>query len=57
VSEYCEQVLISDDNAEVSDATARLKPSAIFGTQMERHIRKRLDIPYGVIASPIHIQN
>lgn len=57
VSEYCDEVLISDDNAEIGDAIARLEPSAIFGTQMERHVGKRLDIPCGVIASPIHIQN
>ncbi len=57
VSEYCDQVLISDDNAEIGDAIARLEPSAIFGTQMERHVGKRLDIPCGVIAAPIHIQN
>ncbi len=36
---------------------ARLEPAAIFGTQMERHVGKRLDIPCGVIAAPIHIQN
>jgi light-independent protochlorophyllide reductase subunit B len=36
---------------------ARVEPSAIFGTQIERHIRKRLDIPCGVIFSPVHIQN
>ncbi len=57
VSEYCDQVLISDDNAEIGDAIARHEPSAIFGTQMERHVGKRLDIPCGVIAAPIHIQN
>jgi light-independent protochlorophyllide reductase subunit B len=57
VSEYCDQVLISDDHAEIGDAIARLEPSAIFGTQMERHVGKRLDIPCGVIAAPIHIQN
>ncbi|MEM7590753.1 MAG: ferredoxin:protochlorophyllide reductase (ATP-dependent) subunit B [Cyanobacteria bacterium P01_A01_bin.83] len=57
VSEYCDQVLISDDNAEIGDAIARLEPAAIFGTQMERHVGKRLDIPCGVIAAPIHIQN
>lgn len=57
VSEYCEEVLISDDNAQIADAIARIEPSAIFGTQMERHVGKRLDIPCGVIASPIHIQN
>ncbi|KKI98155.1 ferredoxin:protochlorophyllide reductase (ATP-dependent) subunit B [Prochlorothrix hollandica] len=57
VSEYCDEVLISTDNAEIGDAIARLEPSAIFGTQMERHIGKRLNIPCGVIASPIHVQN
>jgi light-independent protochlorophyllide reductase subunit B len=57
VSEYCDEVLISDDNAEIGNAIARLEPSAIFGTQMERHVGKRLDIPCGVIAAPIHIQN
>lgn len=57
VSEYCDQVLISEDNGEIADAIAKIEPSAIFGTQMERHVGKRLDIPCGVIASPIHIQN
>ncbi|MGB3494121.1 MAG: ferredoxin:protochlorophyllide reductase (ATP-dependent) subunit B [Elainellaceae cyanobacterium] len=57
VSEYCDEVLISEDNGEIADAIARIEPSAIFGTQMERHVGKRLDIPCGVIASPIHIQN
>lgn len=57
VSEYCDEVLISEDNAEIADAIARLEPAAIFGTQMERHVGKRLDIPCGVIAAPIHIQN
>ncbi len=57
VSEYCDQVLISEDNAEIANAIAKIEPSAIFGTQMERHVGKRLDIPCGVIASPIHIQN
>jgi light-independent protochlorophyllide reductase subunit B len=57
VSEYCDEILISEDNAEIANAIARLEPAAIFGTQMERHVGKRLDIPCGVIASPIHIQN
>jgi light-independent protochlorophyllide reductase subunit B len=57
VSDYCDQVLVSDDNAAIADAIARLEPAAIFGTQMERHVGKRLDIPCGVIAAPIHIQN
>ncbi len=57
VSEYCDEVLITDDHGAVGDAIARVEPSAIFGTQMERHVGKRLDIPCGVIAAPIHIQN
>ncbi|NEP03835.1 MULTISPECIES: ferredoxin:protochlorophyllide reductase (ATP-dependent) subunit B [Okeania] len=57
VSEYCDEVLISEDNGEIGDAIARVEPAAIFGTQMERHVGKRLNIPCGVIAAPIHIQN
>ncbi|QLE58959.1 ferredoxin:protochlorophyllide reductase (ATP-dependent) subunit B [Nostoc sp. TCL26-01] len=57
VSEYCDEVLITDDHGAIGDAIARVEPSAIFGTQMERHVGKRLDIPCGVIASPIHVQN
>ncbi|MEO1561701.1 MAG: nitrogenase component 1, partial [Cyanobacteria bacterium J06632_19] len=57
VSEYCDEVLITDDHGAIGDAIARVEPSAIFGTQMERHVGKRLNIPCGVIAAPIHIQN
>ena len=57
VSEYCEEVLISEDHAEIANAIARVEPAAIFGTQMERHVGKRLNIPCGVISAPIHIQN
>jgi light-independent protochlorophyllide reductase subunit B len=57
VSEYCDEVIISEDNGEIGDAIARVEPAAIFGTQMERHVGKRLNIPCGVIAAPIHIQN
>ena len=57
VREYCDEVLITDDHGEIGDAIARVEPSAIFGTQMERHVGKRLNIPCGVIAAPIHVQN
>lgn len=57
VSDYCDEILISDDNGAIADAIARLEPAAIFGTQMERHVGKRLNIPCGVIAAPIHVQN
>ncbi len=57
VSAFCDQVLVTEDHTVVGDAIAKAEPAAIFGTQMERHVGKRLDIPCGVISSPIHIQN
>ncbi len=57
VSEYCDNILITEDHGAVGDAIAKAEPAAIFGTQMERHVGKRLDIPCGVISAPIHIQN
>jgi light-independent protochlorophyllide reductase subunit B len=54
---YCDEILVTDDHTQVGDLIARVEPAAIFGTQMERHIGKRLDIPCGVISSPVHIQN
>nr|YP_009646421.1 ChlB subunit of protochlorophyllide reductase [Chloroparvula japonica]QBX98103.1 ChlB subunit of protochlorophyllide reductase [Chloroparvula japonica] len=51
------EVLITDDYTQVGNMIARLEPTAIFGTQMERHIGKRLGIPCGVISAPVHIQN
>jgi light-independent protochlorophyllide reductase subunit B len=57
VQGFCDEILITDDHTKVGDMIARIEPSAIFGTQMERHIGKRLDIPCGVISSPVHIQN
>ena len=57
VQGFCDEVLITDDHTHVGDMIARIEPAAIFGTQMERHIGKRLDIPCGVISAPVHIQN
>ena len=57
VQGFCDEVLITDDHTQVGDMIARIEPATIFGTQMERHIGKRLDIPCGVISSPVHIQN
>ncbi len=57
VEGFCDEVLITDDHTHVGDMIARIEPAAIFGTQMERHIGKRLDIPCGVISAPVHIQN
>lgn len=57
VQGFCSEVLITDDHTQVGDMIARIEPSSIFGTQMERHVGKRLDIPCGVISAPVHIQN
>nr|YP_010377583.1 protochlorophyllide reductase subunit B [Diplopterygium chinense]QYC92945.1 protochlorophyllide reductase subunit B [Diplopterygium chinense] len=57
VQGLCDEVVITEDHTEVGDMIACTEPNAIFGTQMERHIGKRLDIPCGVISSPVHIQN
>nr|YP_009424164.1 protochlorophyllide reductase subunit B [Schizaea pectinata]YP_009424187.1 protochlorophyllide reductase subunit B [Schizaea pectinata]APT66062.1 protochlorophyllide reductase subunit B [Schizaea pectinata]APT66063.1 protochlorophyllide reductase subunit B [Schizaea pectinata] len=53
----CDEILVTENHTEVGDATARVEPSAIFGTQTERHTGKRINIPCGVIPSPVHIQN
>jgi len=57
VGDLCKKVIITDDHGLVADLIAKSEPAAIFGTQMERHIGKRLNIPCGVISSPVHIQN
>nr|AOP19045.1 protochlorophyllide reductase subunit B [Halimeda discoidea] len=57
VQGFCDQVLITEDHTQVGNMIANIEPAAIFGTQMERHVGKRLDIPCGVISAPIHIQN
>lgn len=57
VQNYCDQVIITDDHTLVADLIVKADPHAIFGTQMERHVGKRISIPCGVISSPVHIQN
>nr|YP_010045909.1 protochlorophyllide reductase ChlB subunit [Platycerium bifurcatum]QPG85955.1 protochlorophyllide reductase ChlB subunit [Platycerium bifurcatum] len=57
VQGLCGEIVVTEDHTEIGDTIARIEPSAIFGTQMERHIGKRIDIPCGVISSPVHIQN
>jgi light-independent protochlorophyllide reductase subunit B len=57
VSQYCDDIIVTDDHNLVGDLIAKLEPEAIFGTQMERHVGKRLNIPCGVISAPVHIQN
>ncbi|MDP5349283.1 MAG: ferredoxin:protochlorophyllide reductase (ATP-dependent) subunit B, partial [Paracoccaceae bacterium] len=49
--------LISDDYLEVERQIEALAPELILGTQMERHIGKRLGIPCAVISAPVHVQD
>ena len=51
------EALITDDYLEVEAAIAALAPELILGTQMERHIAKRLGLPCAVISSPVHVQD
>jgi light-independent protochlorophyllide reductase subunit B len=53
----CNEILITEDHNLVAKYITKSEPAAIFGTQMERHIGKRLNIPCGVISAPVHIQN
>ncbi len=48
---------ITDDYLEVEVAISALSPELILGTQMERHIGKRLGIPCAVISAPVHVQD
>ncbi|MEM6486321.1 MAG: ferredoxin:protochlorophyllide reductase (ATP-dependent) subunit B [Pseudomonadota bacterium] len=49
--------LITDDYLEVERVIAELQPELVLGTQMERHIAKRLGVPCAVISTPAHVQD
>ncbi|MEY8837768.1 nitrogenase component 1, partial [Cribrihabitans sp. XS_ASV171] len=51
------ETLITDDYLEVEARIEALAPEMILGTQMERHIGKRLGIPCAVISAPVHVQD
>ncbi|MEL6939710.1 MAG: ferredoxin:protochlorophyllide reductase (ATP-dependent) subunit B [Cyanobacteria bacterium J06598_1] len=51
------EAVISDDYLAVETAVAEAAPELVLGTQMERHIAKRLGIPCAVISTPIHVQD
>jgi len=51
------EALITDDYLEVEAKIAELEPELVLGTQMERHIAKRLGIPCAVISAPVHVQD
>jgi len=54
---YGVEALITDDYLEVEAKVAELQPELVLGTQMERHIAKRLNIPCAVISAPVHVQD
>jgi len=54
---YSIEALITDDYLEVEAKVAELQPELVLGTQMERHIAKRLKIPCAVISAPVHVQD
>jgi light-independent protochlorophyllide reductase subunit B len=54
---YGVEALISDDYLEIEEAVAALRPDLVLGTQMERHIAKRLGVPCAVISAPVHVQD
>jgi light-independent protochlorophyllide reductase subunit B len=54
---YGLEALITDDYLDVEDAITALQPELVLGTQMERHIAKRLGMPCAVISAPVHVQD
>jgi len=54
---YGLDALVTDDYLEVEKAIADATPELVLGTQMERHIAKRLGIACAVISVPIHVQD
>ncbi|MEM1384746.1 MAG: ferredoxin:protochlorophyllide reductase (ATP-dependent) subunit B [Pseudomonadota bacterium] len=51
------EALITDDYLEIEEAITALSPELVLGTQMERHIAKRLGIGCAVISAPVHVQD
>ncbi|MFN3170109.1 MAG: ferredoxin:protochlorophyllide reductase (ATP-dependent) subunit B [Hyphomicrobiales bacterium] len=55
--DYGVEPLITDDYLEVEQAIIDATPELVLGTQMERHIAKRLGIGCAVISAPVHVQD
>ena len=55
--QYNVEALITDDYLEVEAKVAELQPELVLGTQMERHIAKRLGMSCAVISAPVHVQD
>jgi light-independent protochlorophyllide reductase subunit B len=55
--EFAREVRDADDYLEIEARIAELNPELVLGTQMERHIAKRLGVPCAVISAPVHVQD
>jgi light-independent protochlorophyllide reductase subunit B len=51
------EALITDDYLDVEARVQALQPELVLGTQMERHLAKRLGIACAVISAPVHVQD
>jgi light-independent protochlorophyllide reductase subunit B len=56
-AKYGVEPLITDDYLAVEEAIAAANCELVLGTQMERHIAKRLRLPCAVISAPVHVQD
>jgi light-independent protochlorophyllide reductase subunit B len=54
---YGVEALVTDDHLLVEETIVQLHPELVLGTQMERHIAKRLGLPCAVISAPVHVQD
>ena len=51
------EAFVADDYLDVERRIAEAAPELVLGTQMERHIAKKLGVPCAVISTPIHVQD
>ncbi|WP_158744996.1 ferredoxin:protochlorophyllide reductase (ATP-dependent) subunit B [Acidisphaera sp. L21] len=51
------EAVISDDYLAIEAAVTAAQPELVLGTQMERHIAKRLGVACAVISAPVHVQD
>ena len=56
-ADYGLSALITDNYLEVEAQVVELQPELVLGTQMERHVAKRLGLPCAVISAPVHVQD
>ncbi|MGF1474592.1 MAG: ferredoxin:protochlorophyllide reductase (ATP-dependent) subunit B [Geminicoccaceae bacterium] len=55
--EHGVEALVTDDYLDVEAKITELEPEIVLGTQMERHVAKRLGIACAVISAPVHVQD